>query len=83
MIITVSDPGPVVLVTLEGELDLAQARDLRHAMSAACGRAGRLVVIDLLRVTFVDSTILGVLVGTRKRLEPGCRILVVNAARSS
>ena len=80
MIIPVSDPGPVVIVTLQGELDLAQARDLRHALMAACSRAGRLVVVDLLRVTFVDSTILGVLVGTRKRLEPGCRIVVVNAA---
>lgn len=69
----------VVVVSPYGELDIADAPALRAALLAACGRASGLVVLDLAAVTFLDSTILGVLVAARKRLQSDCRLVVVNA----
>jgi anti-sigma B factor antagonist len=55
------------VVSVSGEIDVATApglRDRLHELLAA-GRAT--IVVDLLAVTFLDSTALGVLVGVMKR----------------
>ena len=56
-------------VAVHGELDLAAAPTLREALFAAVERGSGLIVIDLLGVTFIDSTALGVLIGTRERSD--------------
>ncbi len=56
------DNGPVV--TAVGELDLAVKDQLREVLSTLHGT----VTIDLTDVTFVDSSTIGVFVGTHKRL---------------
>lgn len=68
--------GGTVVARLAGELDLANAAALRTALFDAAAHADRLVV-DLGEVTFVDSTILGVIVETRRAL--GSRPLLLAA----
>ena len=54
------------IVSVSGEIDVATAPELRDRLQAVTG-SGRTTVVDLLGVTFLDSTALGVLVGALKR----------------
>jgi anti-sigma B factor antagonist len=56
---------PVVEVT--GEIDVATAPQLRESLHEVIARGNPTLVLDLLAVTFLDSTALGVLVGALKR----------------
>ncbi len=58
----------VVLVGVHGEHDIASAPGLRTAIEEAFARSQH-VVVDLTPSTFVDSTVLGVLLGARKRAQ--------------
>lgn len=61
--------GGVAVVTCHGELDTAD--DAFGAMLAATVEQGhRQLVVDLLDVTFIDSSVIGALVGTGQDLEP-------------
>lgn len=57
-----------LIVRLAGELDLYNAQIVRDALVASAEREPERLVVDLGRVTFVDSTALGVLVEARTRL---------------
>ncbi len=52
-----------------GELDLYAAADLRGQVLSALGGGIDRLVVDLLDVTFMDSTALGVLVDASRRLR--------------
>jgi anti-sigma B factor antagonist len=56
---------PVIVVV--GEIDVATAPQLREALHGVITQGHATVVLDLLGVTFLDSTALGVLVGGLKR----------------
>jgi anti-anti-sigma factor len=56
------DPSGVRIVVLHGEHDIASVGALRLALAGA-REANRAVVVELSIVAFVDSTILGVIVG--------------------
>ena len=56
----------VVLVAMHGEHDIASAPGLRSAIEHALARSQH-VVVDLTPATFIDSTVLGVLLGARER----------------
>src|ERR1700729_1815413 len=56
---------PVIAVS--GEIDVATAPQLRECLHKVIARGQTTVVLDLLGVTFLDSTALGVLVGALKR----------------
>jgi anti-anti-sigma factor len=58
----------VVLVAVHGEHDIATAPGLRAAIEEGLGRAQH-VVVDLTPATFVDSTVLGVLLSARERAQ--------------
>ena len=60
------DGGTVV--RLVGELDLYNAGDVREALLAACEEEPERLVVDLGGVSFLDSTVLGVLVEARSRV---------------
>ena len=70
-------------VVVRGELDVATANALREHLHAAVDRSSGPVIVDLLAVTFIDSTALGVLIGTQERCrERGSDLrLVIDEAR--
>lgn len=74
-----ADSTPPV-ITVSGEIDVATAPQLREALHGVIARGEATVVLDLLGVTFLDSTALGVLVGALKRCrELGGELHVVVA----
>jgi anti-sigma B factor antagonist len=59
--------GDEGLVSVTGELDLTTAPRVRTALMEAIGAGGKDLVVNLVGVTFLDSTALGVLVAGLKR----------------
>ena len=59
--------GAVVL-SLAGELDLYNAEEVRAALLEACAGEPAMLVVDLEKVRFIDSTALGVLIEARSRM---------------
>lgn len=57
------------VVEVHGEVDVYTAPMLRERLTELIGGGARSVVVDLSQVEFLDSTGLGVLVGTQKRLR--------------
>jgi anti-sigma B factor antagonist len=57
-----------VVVELAGELDLYNAHTVRDALLGQAEKNPERLVVDLSRVTFIDSTGLGVLIEARTRL---------------
>ncbi len=56
------------VVRAEGELDLGTLDQFRTATSEVMRRNPSAVIFDLRQVTFIDSSGLGILLATRKRL---------------
>ena len=56
---------------MRGELDLFTAPRLQEALERSIDLGARRVVVDLARVTFIDSTALGVLIGVGRQLRAG------------
>ena len=74
----VDEGVPVIAVV--GEIDVATAPQLRESLHGMIAQGQSTVVLDLLGVTFLDSTALGVLVGGLKRCrELGGELHVVVA----
>lgn len=68
------------VVTVRGEIDVATAPQLRECLHNVIAQGEGSIVLDLLGVTFLDSTALGVLVGALKRCrESGGELYVVVA----
>jgi len=68
--VTVEERAGVYVIHATGEVDISTAAELREQLDAAPADATR-VVADLGGVSFLDSTGLGVLISTHKRLEEG------------
>ncbi len=64
VVLDTSEPG-VVIVILEGEHELYGAMKLQRQLRALIGE-GASIVIDLARATFLDSSIVSVLLQTRR-----------------
>ena len=60
--------GPVRVVELSGDLDVAGAPTLQGAMQEIIDNGGQHVVVDLGAVPFMDSSGLGVLVAAHRRM---------------
>jgi anti-sigma B factor antagonist len=65
------------VVTATGEVDMYTAPTLEQALDGVIGLGGTSVVLDLTEVTFVDSTLLSVLLRYRDRLTDLGGLLVV------
>jgi anti-sigma B factor antagonist len=59
----------LLVVEVSGEIDLFTAPELKTAITEGLDAGADKVVIDLTETTFLDSTALGVLIGTVKRLR--------------
>jgi anti-sigma B factor antagonist len=66
-------------LSVEGDLDLASAPSLKRALAELQATGSRHVVVDLSRVSFIDSTALGVLVGAQRSLDPGTKLAIACA----
>lgn len=61
----------LTVVQVSGELDVYTAPRLEEVLADSVEKGHRDVVIDLTRVTFMDSTALGVLVSSRQKVAEG------------
>jgi anti-sigma B factor antagonist len=69
------------VVKVVGELDVATAPLLQARLESAIDRGNPVVVVDLLDVTFIDSTALGVLIGCLKQSKAiGATLRIVASA---
>jgi len=59
----------VQIVSLGGEVDAHTAPRLDEELAGAIEAGARRVVVDLAGTSFVDSTVLGVLLRTQRRLD--------------
>lgn len=59
----------VVLFVVYGEVDLHVAPELRDRLGNAVDEGAEYIVLDLTRVTFIDSMALGVLLRTHKQFR--------------
>jgi anti-sigma B factor antagonist len=72
--------GSTPVIAVSGEIDVATAPQLRECLHRVVAAGNSTVIVDLLGVTFLDSTALGVLVGALKRCrEQGGDLHVVIA----
>lgn len=71
------------VVAVRGEIDLFTAPELKAALGEAIESGRTRIVVDLSETTFLDSTALGVLIGTVKRLRSrDGRLTIVNTDAS-
>ena len=69
----------IAVLSISGEHDLNTAPDLRRQLEELIG-GGKAVVVDLSAASFVDSSILGVILDSRKRAtEAGVGFAVAHA----
>jgi anti-sigma B factor antagonist len=74
--------GDSFIVTLTGEVDLHTATSLEEALEGVVALGGTAVALDLAEVSFVDSTVLEVLLRYRERLQNlGGELVVVTQDR--
>lgn len=74
--------GDSFVVTLTGEVDLYTAPALEQALEGVVALGGTAVALDLADVSFIDSTVLGVLLSYRERLQDlGGELVVVTEDR--
>ena len=79
---TAARGGDAFIVTITGEVDLHTAPELEHALDGVVELGGTAVALDLSEVSFVDSTVLGVLLRYRQRLHDlGGEVVVVTQDR--
>jgi anti-anti-sigma factor len=74
--IEVIDDGTTLLVMPDGEIDIHTAPLLAKALER-CTDEHKVLIVDITRVTFMDSTGLGALFGARDRV--GDRLLLAGA----
>ncbi|MGN8247366.1 STAS domain-containing protein [Cellulomonas soli] len=81
--VTSEDAGGREVVTVSGEIDVSSADALRDRLRLLVDEGRTDLVVDLTAVSFMDSTGLGLLVGTLKRVRlAGGRLdLVVDGDR--
>ena len=71
------------VVALQGEVDLHTAPQFKEALLRGINDGARRVIVDLTKVSFIDSTVLGVVIGGVKLLaeaDGSLAIVCSNAA---
>lgn len=74
--------GPWAVIEVDGEIDAHTAPALKEAVARSIDQGERRIVVDLQRVSFMDSSGLGVLVSALKRIEGrGGELRIATASR--
>lgn len=60
----------VPVLDVDGEIDIYTTPQFKEAVSAAIGEGARAIVINMSRVTYMDSSGFGTLLSATKRLRP-------------
>ena len=63
--------GDAATLKLHGVLDVASAPTFQAALQSILDEGGKRVVVDMAKVSFMDSSGLGVLIGAYRRLSGG------------
>lgn len=70
--------GPCTVVELVGQADVS-AQAMSEALAAEAARAPQLLILDLSRLSFIDSSALGVIIRTHRALRGnGGKLVLVN-----
>jgi anti-sigma B factor antagonist len=69
--------GDLIIIKLQGEVDLYAAPELKQHVNGAIESGKNKLILDLSEATFIDSTTLGILVSGMKRLRPRGGMLAV------
>ena len=67
--VTVECRDAFFVVAATGELDVYTSPNLRQSLDSVLAEGAEKVVVDLTGLSFIDSSGLGVLVGTQKRIK--------------
>lgn len=64
-----------IILSIQGEVDLANAASLRTELTSAVGTGARLIVLDLTNLRYIDSSGINVLLETHRAFaKDGCLI---------
>lgn len=63
-------PEGTAVVDLHGEVDMYNAVEFRETVAGLIEQGEQSIIIDATKVTFMDSTALGVYAGAERRLRP-------------
>jgi anti-anti-sigma factor len=81
--ITASEQGTTTTISLRGEWDLAHEPAIRRVINDVLERSPECVVLDLARLSFIDSTGVHAVIGLHKRAEhQGARVVIVPGPRA-
>jgi anti-sigma B factor antagonist len=69
------------VLSLQGEIDVANSHEVRDAALALLGGGTRCLVVDLTKTEYLDSAGLGILVGLLKRVKEADLKLVLAGAQ--
>ena len=76
--------GRVALISVSGELDVYVEQDFRNALAAGAKVDSPTVVVDLSGVSFMDSTVCGILVAEAKmHRRKGADLVLVSSNKRS
>lgn len=83
LVLTARTDGPVTIVTVDGDVDVTSAARLGECLDMHIGAGRHQLVLELQRVSFLDSMALGVLVGRVRlaRLRQGSVQVVCTVPR--
>jgi anti-sigma B factor antagonist len=75
--LTVGQQGTTGTLELVGELDVAQEARVREAVKQVLDAQPECLVLDLSRLSFIDSTGIGIVIGVKKAAErDGVRLVI-------
>ena len=78
MEILVRDAGDIGIIEVAGEIDIYNCSEIKKLIDAFIGRKVKRIIVDMGRVTYIDSSTIGVLLSELKRLKEqkgGLRLL--------
>jgi anti-anti-sigma factor len=81
--IAISAQGTTMTISLRGEWDLAQKRTMRRVVNDVLERAPDCVVLDLSRLSFIDSTgVHGILELHKRSKDQHAHLVIVPGSRA-